>query len=330
MILANVAAAETLRARARAADLSRARRAVAGEARGAARIPARRSTSRCRRAARCGRTQFNRILARVKGRDVEKLVNEVVLRTQAQAEYSAGELRPFRPQPAPLRAFHLADPPLCRPRRASRADPRAEARRRRACPKPRTPRALAEIAAQHLGRRAPRHEGRARDRRPADRAFPRRPHRRDLRGPHLRRHPRRPVRQARRDRRRRLHPGAHHRRRIFPLRRGEHAHDRRPQRRDVPARRPRHGRAGRGGAGRRRAALRASVRRPRHDAARSAGRPTGRGTARRSAAAKSRSGARSRIEESADDRSPPDRCSGSRTDAISRPSERHAAAMPRR
>ena len=32
---------------------------------------------------------FNRILARVKGRDVEKLVNEVVLRTQAQAEYAA-------------------------------------------------------------------------------------------------------------------------------------------------------------------------------------------------------------------------------------------------
>jgi ribonuclease R len=32
---------------------------------------------------------FNRILARVKGSDVEKLVNEVVLRTQAQAEYAA-------------------------------------------------------------------------------------------------------------------------------------------------------------------------------------------------------------------------------------------------
>ena len=41
------------------------------------------------------------------------------------------ELRPFRPQPAPLRPFHLADPPLCRPDRASRADPRAQARRRR-------------------------------------------------------------------------------------------------------------------------------------------------------------------------------------------------------
>lgn len=32
---------------------------------------------------------FNRILARVKGRDSEQLVNEVVLRTQAQAEYAA-------------------------------------------------------------------------------------------------------------------------------------------------------------------------------------------------------------------------------------------------
>jgi ribonuclease R len=32
---------------------------------------------------------FNTILARVKGRDVERLVNEVVLRSQAQAEYSA-------------------------------------------------------------------------------------------------------------------------------------------------------------------------------------------------------------------------------------------------
>jgi ribonuclease R len=32
--------------------------------------------------------QFNHILQRVKGRDVEKLVNEIVLRTQAQAEYT--------------------------------------------------------------------------------------------------------------------------------------------------------------------------------------------------------------------------------------------------
>jgi ribonuclease R len=33
--------------------------------------------------------QFNRILARVKGRDTENLVNEVVLRSQAQAEYAS-------------------------------------------------------------------------------------------------------------------------------------------------------------------------------------------------------------------------------------------------
>ena len=33
--------------------------------------------------------QFNRILRQVKGQDVEQLVNEVVLRSQAQAEYSA-------------------------------------------------------------------------------------------------------------------------------------------------------------------------------------------------------------------------------------------------
>ena len=32
---------------------------------------------------------FNRVLARVKGRDAEQLVNEIVLRTQAQAQYSA-------------------------------------------------------------------------------------------------------------------------------------------------------------------------------------------------------------------------------------------------
>ena len=46
-----------------------------------------------------------------------------------------GELRPFRLEPAPLRAFHLADPPLCRSDRASRADPRAQARATTACPR---------------------------------------------------------------------------------------------------------------------------------------------------------------------------------------------------
>jgi ribonuclease R len=34
-------------------------------------------------------TQFNHILARVKGRDIEELVNQVILRSQSQAEYAA-------------------------------------------------------------------------------------------------------------------------------------------------------------------------------------------------------------------------------------------------
>ena len=50
------------------------------------------------------------------------------------------ELRPFRPQLAPLRPFHLADPPLCRSDRAPRAHPRRQARRRRACPETADPR----------------------------------------------------------------------------------------------------------------------------------------------------------------------------------------------
>ncbi len=45
--------------------------------------------SRSRRRAPCARKQFNHILARVKGGDNEQLINEVVLRTQAQAEYAA-------------------------------------------------------------------------------------------------------------------------------------------------------------------------------------------------------------------------------------------------
>ncbi len=69
---------------------------------------------------------FNNILSRVKGRDVERLVNEVVLRTPGAGRIFVGKLRPFRSQSAPLCAFHLADPPLCRPRRAPRLDPRRQ------------------------------------------------------------------------------------------------------------------------------------------------------------------------------------------------------------
>ena len=52
---------------------------------------------------------------------------------------------------------------------------------------------------------------------------------------------------------------AHHRRRVFPLSRGSPRPHRRPQRRDAPARRPGVRAPGRGRAGRRRAAIRASL-----------------------------------------------------------------------
>ena len=88
MILANVAAAETLEKGAPAADLSRARRARPGAGQRAARVPAK-PRHFAAEAWRVAGREFNRVLARVKGHDVEKLVNEVVLRTQAQAEYTA-------------------------------------------------------------------------------------------------------------------------------------------------------------------------------------------------------------------------------------------------
>ena len=83
-----------------------------------------------------------------------------------------GELRPFRLEPAPLRAFHLADPPLCRPDRASRADPRAQAGRGRPARSDGRQGAGRDRRADFRDRAA-RHAGRARDQRPADRAFPR-------------------------------------------------------------------------------------------------------------------------------------------------------------
>ena len=132
-------------------------------------------------------SQFNGILERVRGDDNEQLVNEVVLRSQSQAEYYARQYRPFRPQPAPLRALHLADPPLCRPDRPPRADRLARPRRRRPHAATRK-RGWRRSPAQISASRAPRHGGRARHGRPADRRLSGRADRRHLRRPHLRRH----------------------------------------------------------------------------------------------------------------------------------------------
>ena len=88
MILANVAAAETLE-RARIPLVYRVHDAPDPERVNALRDFLRSLDIPLAKSGALRAAQFNRILERVKGREVEKLVNEVVLRTQAQAEYAA-------------------------------------------------------------------------------------------------------------------------------------------------------------------------------------------------------------------------------------------------
>jgi len=88
MILANVAAAETLE-RARIPLVYRVHDEPDPERVNALRDFLRSLDISLAKSGALRAAQFNRILARVKGREVEKLVNEVVLRTQAQAEYAA-------------------------------------------------------------------------------------------------------------------------------------------------------------------------------------------------------------------------------------------------
>jgi ribonuclease R len=88
MILANVSAAETLE-RARLPLIYRVHDEPDAERVNALRELLRTLDISFPKAGPSRPAYFNRILSRVKGRDVEKLVNEVVLRTQAQAEYAA-------------------------------------------------------------------------------------------------------------------------------------------------------------------------------------------------------------------------------------------------
>ena len=195
MILANVAAAETLE-RARTPLIYRVHDEPAPEKLEALRefLATLDITLAKGQALRPG--DFNKILARVKGTEHEQLVNEVVLRTQAQAEYSAENyghfglnLRRYAHFTSPIRRY--ADLVVHRALiRALNLGPGG-------LPNSMDVPALERDRGAHFGRRAARHEGRARNRRPADREFPRRPHRRELRGPHQRRDPRRPVREAR-------------------------------------------------------------------------------------------------------------------------------------
>ena len=64
---------------------------------------------------------FNRVLRRAAGTAEAVLVNDLVLRCQAQAVYSPNNIGHFGLALRALRPFHLADPPLCRPPGASGA-----------------------------------------------------------------------------------------------------------------------------------------------------------------------------------------------------------------
>ena len=88
MILANVAAAETLE-RARVPLIYRVHDEPGIEKLNALREFLATLDISLPKAGALRAAQFNHILAQVKGRDAEQLVNEVVLRTQAQAEYAA-------------------------------------------------------------------------------------------------------------------------------------------------------------------------------------------------------------------------------------------------
>ena len=122
--------------------------------------------------------QFQRHSRAGAGMEHENLVNEIVLRTQAQAEYAPENyghfglhLRRYAHFTSPIRRYAdlivhraLIARARTRPRRPAGDERRATRRDRRA----------------HFRRRAPRHGRRARNRRPADRAIFRRSDRRAL------------------------------------------------------------------------------------------------------------------------------------------------------
>ena len=128
---------------------------------------------------------FNGILARAKTLPVADLVNEVVLRSQSQAEYNIDNIGHFGLN---LRRYAHFTSPIRRYadlHRASRAGESAAPRRgwaRGARDRP-----PARGGAADLGCGAPRHGRRARDGRPPHRRASRRSHRRDVHRAHRRR-----------------------------------------------------------------------------------------------------------------------------------------------
>ena len=213
MIMANVAAAETLRADAHAADLSRARRALD-----------RRSCSRFSDYLRTigipfakGQVMkpavFNRILERARGTPHQEVINDVVLRTQAQAVYAPDNVGHFGLNLA--RYAHFTSPIR---RYADLVVHRALIRARNLGDDGLSDAKIARLEGDrrsHLHDRAPRHGGGARFRRPLRRGLYAGSRRRGVRRPHHRRDAVRPVPAIGGYRRRRLAADARARARNF-------------------------------------------------------------------------------------------------------------------
>ncbi len=161
---------------------------------------------------------FNGILARAKTLPVADLVNEVVLRSQSQAEYNIDNighfglnLRRYAHFTSPIRRYAdlLVHRALVKALRLGEGG--LEEQRDR-------PPARGGAADLRCG--APRHGRRARDGRPPHRRASRRSHRRDVHRAHRRRHALGAVREAEGYRRRRLRAGVVAAQRLLQSRRG--------------------------------------------------------------------------------------------------------------
>ena len=204
MIAANVAAAETLEAKRtpliyRVHDARRKRsspRSASSSTRSEFKLP---------KSGTLKPAQFNRILADTRATPTAELISEVVLRSQAQAEYHPSNyghfglnLRRYAHFTSPIRRYadlvvHRAIIRSLGLGKDGLTDHEIEA--------------ASGDRAIHLRHRAPRHAGRARDVRPSDRGVSCRPDRLTLPGPRVGYGAHRPVRQAERDRRRWVRPG---------------------------------------------------------------------------------------------------------------------------
>ncbi len=253
MILANVAAAETLEA-AHSPLLYRAHDAPSVEKLNDLIEFLRTIGVKLAKGDRVRPSHFNGVLSCVRGQAVEALVNEVVLRAQAQAEYSHENyghfglnLRRYAHFTSPIRryadlivhralirALNLGDGGLNDMRAGELAQiaEHVSAAERRAMAAERE--TVDRLVASHL----------------ADRVGAR------LSGAHRRGHPRRALREAQRDRGGRLRARGHPRRRLFPVRGGEPRAHRQADRGDLQARRRGRRSSRRGGPLRRRVAVR--------------------------------------------------------------------------